>query len=278
MRISVLASGSAGNSTYIETDGHKILLDAGLSEKKLSVRLASIGREAKDLDAVFVTHEHSDHVSGVGPLVRKHNIPLFTTEGTLIKIQSRIGRIPVWAPIRSEEPVAIGDMLVEPYATPHDAEEPVAFVIRCGNTKIGHATDLGIVTPFVREKLKQSTALLVEANHNIEMLEVGPYPWPLKQRIKSDVGHLSNEACGELLAHANHDGLQLVVLMHLSETNNLAELATLTAKQALGERASEIQTVLAKQDRPTELFSINAPLRGEEKPVTRGEEPATQGA
>lgn len=254
----MLASGSAGNSTYIETDSHKILLDAGLSEKKLSARLASIGREAKDLDAVFVTHEHSDHVKGIGPLVRKHNIPLYTTEGTLRKIKSRIGRIPFWAPIRSEEPMPIGDMVVEPYATPHDAEESVAFVIRCGNIKIGHATDLGTVTPFVREKLKKSTALLVEANHDINMLEVGPYPWPLKQRIKSAVGHLSNEACGELLASASHEGLRLVVLMHLSETNNLAELATLTAEQALGERASEIKKVLAEQDKPTELLSVSA--------------------
>lgn len=257
MKISVLSSGSAGNSTYIETDRQKILLDAGLSEKKLSARLASIGREAKDLDAVFVTHEHSDHVKGIGPLVRKYNIPLYTTEGTLKKIGSRIGRIPSWAPIRSEEPVSIGDMVVEPYATPHDAEESVAFVIRCGNIKIGHATDLGTVTPFVREKLKKSTALLVEANHDINMLEVGPYPWPLKQRIKSAVGHLSNEACGELLASANHEGLRLVVLMHLSETNNLRELATLTAEQALGERAPEIKRVLAEQDTPTELLSVS---------------------
>ena len=262
MKISVLASGSAGNSTYIETDNHKILLDAGLSEKKLSARLASIGRDLQDLDALFVTHEHSDHVQGIGPLVRKHNIPLYTTEGTLRKIKSRIGRIPSWVPIRSEEPVLIGDMMVEPYATPHDAEESVAFVIRHGDIKIGHATDLGTVTPFVREKLKKSTALLVEANHDIEMLDVGPYPWPLKQRIKSSVGHLSNEACGELLADANHDGLRLVVLMHLSETNNLAELATLTAEQALGERASHIKRVLAQQDRPTELLSVNAPPRG----------------
>lgn len=257
MKISVLASGSAGNSTYIETDKHSILLDAGLSEKKLSARLASLGRDMKDLDAVFVTHEHSDHFKGIGPLVRKYNIPLYSTEGTFRKIQSRIGRIPSWAPIRSEEPVAIGDMLVEPYATPHDAEESVAFIIRQGDIKIGHATDLGEVTPYVREKLRKSTALLVEANHDINMLEVGPYPWPLKQRIKSSVGHLSNEACGELLADANHDGLQLVVLMHLSETNNLKELATLTAEQALGEKAARITQVLAEQDKPTELFSIS---------------------
>jgi phosphoribosyl 1,2-cyclic phosphodiesterase len=258
LNISVLASGSAGNSTYIETDQHSILLDAGLSEKKLSARLADIGRDIKNLDAVFVTHEHSDHVKGVGPLVRKHDIPLYTTEGTFKKIQSRIGRIPSWAPIRSEEPMTVGDILVEPYATPHDAEESVAFVIRHGDIKIGHATDLGAVTPFVREKLRKSTALLVEANHDINMLEVGPYPWPLKQRIKSAVGHLSNEACGELLADANHDGLQLVVLMHLSETNNLKELAILTAEQALGEKAQRITQVLAEQDRPTELFTVSA--------------------
>jgi phosphoribosyl 1,2-cyclic phosphodiesterase len=257
LKISVLASGSAGNSTYIETKKYSILLDAGLSEKKLSARLASLGRDMKDLDAVFVTHEHSDHFKGIGPLVRKHNIPLYTTAGTFKKIQSRIGRIPSWSPIRSEEPVEIGDMLVEPYATPHDAEESVAFVIHHEDMKIGHATDLGEVTPFVREKLRKSTALLVETNHDINMLEVGPYPWALKQRIKSSVGHLSNEACGELLADVNHDGLQLVMLMHLSETNNLQDLATLTAEQALGEKAARVTRVLAEQDKPTELFSIS---------------------
>lgn len=258
MKISVLSSGSAGNSVYIETDTHKILLDAGLSEKKLSARLARIDRNAGDLDAVFVTHEHSDHVKGVGPLVRKHNIPLYTTEGTLKKIQPKLGRVPSWKSIRSEEPVIFGDMVVEPYATPHDAEESVAFVIRQGDTKIGHATDLGKVTPFVREKLQKSTALLVEANHDVEMLTVGPYPWSLKQRVKSDVGHLSNEACGELLSAVSHDGLRYVVLMHLSETNNLPELATLTAEQALGERFARLQMILARQNDPTGLITIDS--------------------
>jgi len=252
-----LSSGSGGNSVYIETDEYKILLDAGLSEKKLSARLAGIDRNAGDLDAVFVTHEHSDHVRGVGPLVRKHNIPLYTTEGTLKKIQNRLGRVPVWHPIRSEEPVTLGDMAIEPYATPHDAEESVAFVIRHAGVKIGHATDLGKVTPFVREKLQKSTALLVEANHDVEMLTVGPYPWSLKQRVKSDVGHLSNEACGELLAAVDHDGLRCVVLMHLSETNNLPELAALTAEQALGRRSSPPRMILARQDHTTELLTID---------------------
>lgn len=258
MKFCVLSSGSGGNSIYIETDRSKILLDAGLSEKALSARLAGVGRNAGDLDAVFVTHEHSDHVKGIGPLVRKHNIPLYTTEGSFRKIKNRVGRIPAWQSICSEEPVVVGDMVVEPYATPHDAEESVAFVIRNGGVKIGHATDLGKVTPFVREKLRKSTVLMVEANHDVDMLNAGPYPWSLKQRIKSDVGHLSNEACGELLADASHDGLRCVVLMHLSETSNLPELAALTARQALGDRFPKLKMVLARQNLATELLAVEA--------------------
>ncbi len=255
MKVCVLSSGSGGNSVYIEAGDSAILLDAGLSEKKLSARLALIGREAKDLDAVFVTHEHSDHVSGLGPIVRKHQIPLYTTEGTMRKISHRAGRLPAWHPIRSEEPVTIGALSVEPYATPHDAEESVAFIIRDENAKLGHATDLGCVTPFVREKLRHCTALLMEANHDIDMLNAGPYSWPLKQRIKSELGHLSNESCGELLADVTHSGLRSVVLMHLSETNNHPEIAAITARQALGDSTARL--ILAKQNQPSELLSID---------------------
>ena len=255
MKICVLSSGSAGNSIYIEADNRRILLDAGLSEKKLSARLALIGCDARDLDAVFVTHEHSDHVGGVGPLARKYNIPLYTTEGTFSKISRRVGRIPVWHAIRSEQPVEIGAMVVEPYSTPHDAQEPVAFIVRHGDIKLGHAADLGRATSYVREKLRHSTVLLVEANHDIDMLNAGPYPWPLKLRIKSDLGHLSNEVCGELLADVTHSGLETVVLMHLSETNNHPDIAAITARQALG--ASAARLLLAQQDQPTEVLTID---------------------
>ncbi len=255
MKLSVLSSGSAGNSLYIETENSRILIDAGLSAKKLGERMAVLGRDPQDIDAVFLTHEHSDHVGGVGPLLRKHNLTLHATEGTFQKIQKRAGRIPGWRRIRADEPVTIGDLSVEPYATPHDAEEPVAFVVRQGDRKLGLATDLGSAAPAVREKLKRADVLLLEANHDVDLLSQGPYPWSLKQRILSDVGHLSNQASGELLASVVHRGLKKVVLMHLSETNNRPELARAAAQQALGTHSAEI--VFARQHVPTGWIGVD---------------------
>jgi len=253
-RFSILSSGSAGNSLYVEAGENKILIDAGLSEKKLRARLALIERDPEDLDAVFVTHEHSDHVKGLGPLCRKYNTPLYATEGTSKRLNGSVGKIPVWHSIRSGVAVSIGGLTVEPYATSHDAEEPVAFVVHNEGLKLGHMTDLGRVTPEVRTKLQNADALLLEANHDVDMLNAGPYPWSLKKRIQSDVGHLSNEACAELLASVRHPRLQKVVLMHLSETNNHPDIAKITARQALGECPAEM--VLALQNEPTELFEI----------------------
>ena len=230
------------------------MIDAGLSERKLSARMTRIDRSFSGMDAVFVTHEHSDHIRGVGPLLRRHEIPFYTTEGTWRRANHIIGKVSNCNMIRKNEPVHFGELSVEPYSTPHDAEEPVAIVIRYQEKSLGIATDLGRVTPEVTKKLKNLDALLVEANHDISMLEAGPYPWITKKRIKSDVGHLSNEACGELLASVTHSNLKLVALMHMSETNNHPELAKITAQQALGESSPEI--ILAKQNHPTELLSI----------------------
>jgi phosphoribosyl 1,2-cyclic phosphodiesterase len=188
-------------------------------------------------------------------MARKYNLPVYSTEGTLKRIQNSAGRLPDWKQIRSDEPVHLGPLSVEPYATPHDAEESVAFVFRYNGFKIGHATDLGQVTSGVKEKLRDADVLLVEANHDVDMLDAGPYPWPVKQRIKSDVGHLSNEACGELLAAVGHSRLRLVVLMHLSETNNHPEIAAITARQALGGNSAEM--TLAKQHEPLPLYSLS---------------------
>lgn len=230
------------------------MIDAGLSEKKLSARIAQIGRSFAGMDAVFATHEHSDHIRGIGPLLRKHEVPFYATEGTWRRANHAVGRIGNCNMIREGEPVQWGDLSVEPYSTPHDAEEPVAFVIRYQDKSLGIATDLGRVTPEVKKTLQNLDALLVEANHDISMLEAGPYPWMTKKRIKSGVGHLSNEDCGELLASVNHSGLKRVVLMHMSETNNHPDLAKITALQALGDLPPEM--VLAQQNHPTRLFSI----------------------
>ena len=253
-KFSILSSGSGGNSVYIEAGEKRILIDAGLSGKKLSARMVHIDRSFTDMDAVFATHEHSDHIRGIGPLLRKHDIPFYTTEGTWRRANNSIGKINSLNTIREDEPVHFGELSVEPYSTPHDAEESVAFVIRYHGKSLGIATDLGRVTHEVKNKLKNLDALLVEANHDISMLEAGPYPWATQQRIKSGIGHLSNEACGEILTSVKHPGLKLVVLMHMSETNNHPEIAKITALQALGE--STPQMILAQQDYPTELLAI----------------------
>ncbi len=254
LRFSVLSSGSGGNAIYIESSQTRILLDAGLSFRELSTRMAQVDADFSSLDAVFVTHEHSDHWKGLGPLARKTGATVYSTEGTLNGIQERVGKLPKWKQLKAGRPQIVGDLLIEPYATPHDARESVAFAVHCGGKKIGHATDLGTINSTVVDHLSGSDALLIEANHDVDMLMAGPYTWPLKQRIKSPVGHLSNEVCGELLAKVAHSRLKAAVLMHLSETNNCVDIAEITARQALGSCPAEM--VIARQDQATPFISV----------------------
>ena len=184
LKFSVLSSGSGGNSVYIEADGKRILIDAGLSEKKLSQRMAHIDRSLNGLDAVFATHEHSDHIRGMGPLLRRHQLPLYTTEGTYNRARHSLGTLPSFNQIRAGQPVEFGELVVEPYATPHDAEESVAFVIHFRGLRLGLATDLGKVTGLNfrgnkltdvsgLEKLTQLTVLQLRANNltDVKVLE-----------------------------------------------------------------------------------------------------------
>ncbi len=230
------------------------MIDAGLSERKMSHRLRAIGVDPGRLQAIFLTHEHSDHISGVGPISRKYKIPVYSTQGTYRKIEKQCGNLTEWKSIVAEDSLCLGDLTVEPYSTPHDAEESVAFVVRSNGYKLGHATDLGCVTPLVKEKLQGADALLVESNHDLTMLDAGPYPWPLKQRIKSNTGHLSNEACADLLGAVGHSGLQWVVLMHLSQKCNLPELAKMTASEEL--KPFPAKLILARQDEATPLVPL----------------------
>jgi len=206
------------------------------------------------LDSIFLTHEHSDHIKGLGPVARKFNVPVYATGGTLKNIPDTVGDIPDERRIGREDKVEIRDLQILSYPTPHDSAESIGFVFRCGNLKLGYATDLGSINDMVRQKLMFCDALLVESNHDIETLENGSYPWNVKKRIRSDVGHLSNIACSELLSSVAHKGLQTVVLMHLSRSNNKPEYALAANKDALKNSSSKL--LVADQDKPSSFISI----------------------
>lgn len=234
MNLCSIASGSSGNCIYTGTDNTGILIDAGISAKRIEQGLASIDRNIKEIKGIFVSHEHSDHIKGIGVLARKHQIPIYGTKGTIeaIKQCTSLGKIDedLYHVIRAEEQVQIDDLVVKPFAISHDAAEPVAYRMECGEKSAAIATDLGFYNQNIVDKLQNLDVLLLESNHDIHMLQVGAYPYPLKQRILSDRGHLSNESAGKLLCHLLHDDLKAVFLGHLSKDNNYEELAYETVK------------------------------------------------
>ncbi len=239
----------------MESGCTRIIIDTGLSLKKLKARLAGIGRGIEDLDAVFLTHEHRDHIGGIGPLINKSKAPFYATEGTYRGVKRFYGPVPGWQRIDRQGRVAVGDLHVESFPTPHDAQESVAYVIHCGSQKLGHVTDLGCVTDTVRETLQGVDALLVESNHDVEMLRNGPYSWSLKKRVAGKYGHLSNDACADILRSVRHPGLKKVVLMHLSEQNNCPELALETARRALDGHTPDL--TVAQQNATTPLLAVS---------------------
>ncbi len=221
----VLASGSKGNSILVCSPATRILVDAGMSCKELTARLAKTPVAASDLDALLLTHEHTDHVNAAGTLTRKFDLPAFMTRGTLDNLPPKIGPTLRGVTVfETGKRFEIGDLTILPFATSHDAAESAGFVIENGGVRLGICTDLGVATNLVKVRLKGCHALVVEANHNVEKLFNGPYPWALKQRIKSPHGHLSNEEACELLEAVHHEELQCVVFAHLSETNNDPDL------------------------------------------------------
>ncbi len=220
----------------------------------LKKRLEHIGREPQDITALFLTHEHSDHISGAGALTKKHEIPIYGTRGTREAMRRHVPPHVDWRTLGSADEAVVGDLTVESFRTPHDAVESVAYVVRCGSRKLGHLTDLGRITPLIVDKLQDCDVLLVESNHDENMLMNGHYPWPIKERIQSDVGHLSNTACADLLAQVKHDALKTVVLMHLSESNNHPEIAMDSARRVLGDHPATLFP--ARQQHPTVLIPV----------------------
>lgn len=219
LAVCVLASGSRGNAIFISDGVTGILLDAGLSATETKRRLKSRGLSPNDLDAILLSHEHSDHIQSVGVLSRQLKLPIYLSRK--IKKRARLGNsVHETRTFQCDVPFHINNLTVHPFAVSHDATDPVGFTIGQNGSRIGVATDLGIITPQLKDHLQDCHLLILEANHDPEMLLNGPYPWPLKQRIQSRRGHLSNEQSKSLLKELQHRGLEHVVLAHLSETNN----------------------------------------------------------
>ncbi|HUB29683.1 MAG TPA: MBL fold metallo-hydrolase [Terracidiphilus sp.] len=315
VRFTVLASGSKGNCAVVSGGQTRILVDAGLSCREMFRRMKLAGEDPATLDAILITHEHQDHVNGLGVTARKLGIPVYFTEGThrawmrwltprrqmtykqwLEQCREQASarqaereasegdpdeadevdlaasasegadqetpkepkerRDPTWLPavkyFEAGKPLQIGDIAVSPFTVPHDAVDPVGFVFQAEGVRMAVATDLGYVTPNVKASLRQLDLLLLESNHDLEMLRDGPYPWSVKQRVLSRVGHLSNEAAAAFLEREYDGQAMYIILGHLSESNNLPELARVTAERALNGQASLLanRLLLAEQHQP----------------------------
>lgn len=265
MRMCSIASGSSGNCIYVGSDNTHLLVDTGISKKRIEEGLKELEIKGEDLDGILVTHEHSDHIQGLGVFSRKYEVPIYATEGTIegIKASSTLGKIPegLLHPIVIDEEFHIGEITVEPFEISHDARQPSAYRMECGKKAAAVATDLGMYNDYIVNKLRGLDAILLEANHDVHMLEVGGYPYPLKRRILGDKGHLSNELSGMLLGDILHDNLKHIVLGHLSKENNYARLAYETVKLevTLGNnpyKGEELNMQVAKRDSVSDILSF----------------------
>ena len=253
LSVCVIASGSKGNAIYISDGTCSILVDAGLSGKAIELRMRERGLAPDALSAIVVSHEHSDHIQGVGVLSRRYQLPVYIAPGTL-EAAPQVGRLHKTHHFECGRDFSIGDIRIHPFSISHDAADPAGFTFQLNGARIGIATDLGIATAMVREHLKECSLLVLEANHDRDMLIDGPYPWPLKQRIKGRTGHLSNQASRVLLEEIQHEKLAHVVLAHLSETNNTPDAAYKTVAPALTKCTPRLS--VARQDRCGELIYL----------------------
>lgn len=255
IRFCLLGSGSSGNAVLVTTRDSKVLIDNGLSFRKLQANAAEVGEALDDVRAVFVTHEHSDHVSGVGILARKLDVPVYMTRDTFDALPPHIGRIPQARFFEAGEDTILGDLTVGSFSISHDAADPVSYVVESRGAKLGIAADLGHPSELVRRRLAGSHGLILESNYCPDMLRRGSYPPMIQQRIRGRQGHLSNADMCSLLAHVMHDHLHIVVLVHISEENNTHDLALQMAEGVVKRRPVRLFT--AAQNRPTPVFELS---------------------
>ena len=258
LRAVVLGSGSGGNAVVVESHGFRILIDAGFSCRELERRMHAVGVDPATIRALLLTHEHEDHVRGADRFARKHRLPVFLTAGTRLgtvlgdEVAARVVRI------ESGRPFEVGPFGIEAFDIPHDAREPVGFVLEdSAGRRLGLVADIGCRTQLAWGRLAALDLLLLETNHDLEMLRSGPYPWPLKQRVASRHGHLSNREAAEGLPELLHARLRAVVLYHLSRTNNLPALAAAEISEALAREGSAAEVVISNQFEPTPWLEVS---------------------
>jgi len=259
MKFCVLGSGSKGNATYIEMDGVGLLIDAGFSGKEMARRLDLIGVSMGSVAAIVVTHEHHDHIQGAGILARRYGTPVYLNEPTALAGQKRLGTIDRLCLFETGSPFSIPPFTVHPFSVSHDTADPVGFVVEASGKRLGYCTDTGMVSRLVLHRLSGCHGLILECNHDPKMLEDGPYPLHLQQRVRSREGHLANLDAAKFLTALLHGGMQHVVLAHLSETNNTPELAleAVTTLLATVDIDHDLPAIsLGIQDRPGNVVEL----------------------
>ena len=265
MQLYSIASGSSGNCIYLGEEDGGILIDAGISRKRIVTGLERKGLSLDDIKAIFITHEHSDHISGLGPVLRKNPIPVYATADTVSAIWEKTNMNNIspelFHSIRPEEEIEAGEMLVRPFSISPDAVDPVCYPVEKQGKRAAVATDMGCFDDTIIRVLGQCDSVLIEANHDINMLQVGPYPYSLKMRILGNKGHLSNTSCADLIKEILHKDLKHLVLGHLSRENNFPQLAYRTVLDELEKTETwgtlDTRLMVASRDEPTELLKIN---------------------
>ena len=258
MRFSVLASGSTGNAFYIETNQTRLLVDAGLSGKQMDKLFAEISADPSAVDGILVTHEHSDHIKGLGIIARKYNLPIYANEKTWERMEKQIGKLSTDQKFHFEanHVQTFGDIDVESFSVSHDAVDPMFFTFHHNQKKVALVTDLGYVSERIKKTIEGANAYIFEANHDVSMLQMGSYPWSIKRRILGDYGHVSNEDCGIALSDVISDATRRVYLAHLSKDNNMKELARMSVDQVLQERDIKISLHDTDPGAATPLYEV----------------------
>jgi phosphoribosyl 1,2-cyclic phosphodiesterase len=269
MKVAVLASGSSGNAIWVSAGSTAVLIDAGISGRRIARETAQLGLDADSLEAVLVTHEHNDHVSGLGPVARRFEAWAYASAGTHAAIDRRLGKCPGRVVVEAGTEFEIGDLRISPFAVSHDCEEPIGYALTDGRTRVVVATDLGVVGHPVRERMREADCVVLEFNHDERMLLDGSYPWFLQQRIMGVEGHLSNNAAAREIERLADRPLSDIILAHLSRENNTPKIALETASRALESVGrTDVRIHLAEQTRPTGPVCLGDDARAGETDTT----------